>query len=351
MCLNDTNKGMILKKKHKSAIRDLLYGTLYHSGFNGLFQALRGRRRGIICYHNVLPVASLEPVGRYQVDVTRDVMAAHLRLLTKKFTILPIAEMEDPRARGLFLHFDDGMLNNHTTVLPLLEDFKLTALFAVCPAFVNKEIPHIWRDHFYLILRKFIGKSVFLPMDDYGHGLSVSDHNLLTLESDFKKWLYANRVSDIYAVIRAICDRNRIAYTVEDLDPLRFRFMDWTQVRDLQQRGHVIASHTHTHRVMKFLSLEEKLAEFSESKAVLEQNLPTTIRHIVYPYGGPDEIDAETVVAARQAGYQAGYINVGQPYLGNTPLAVPRFSLPCSRKSPHLYAVASGLDAVLKGKW
>ncbi len=350
MCLNDTNKGMILKKKHKLALRDLLYGGLYHSGFNGLFQALRGRRRGIICYHNVLPAENLKPVGRYQVDITRDVMAAHLRFLTRKFTVLPIAAMEDPKARGLFLHFDDGMLNNHTTVLPLLEDFKLTALFAVCPAFVDGKIPHIWRDHFYLILRKFTGKSIFLPMDDYRHGIRVSDHNLLTLESDFKKWLYANRISDVYAIIRVICDRNRIAYAVDDFDPLRFRFMDWPQIQELQRRGHVIASHTQTHRVIKFLSFEEKLAEFSESKAVLEQNLPVKISHVVYPYGGPDEVDAQTVEAARQAGYQAGYINVSQPYLGSTPLAVPRFSLPYSRKSPHLYAMTSGLDAMLKGK-
>lgn len=341
---------MTVQRKVRNTLKNSLYGTLYYSGMGRLYQSFYGRERGVICYHNVLPVKRLQPVGRYLVDVSRDAMIRHLKFLTSHFKLPPIEEISNPKAKGFFLTFDDGMLNNYTVLLPLLEEFRIKAMFAVCPAFVNGELPHIWRDHFFLILRKFIGKEIHWPVNDYQQRIPVTESNQLVLESGFKKWIYENQVSNVYEVLRDMCRRNEIPYQQEPFDPLRFQFMNWTQLRELQSLGHVIASHTHSHQVLKLLSQNDKMKELKLSKQILEQQLDTKITTIIYPYGGPAEVDAETTETARQAGYQTGFINVNQPYLGNTPMALPRFSLPLSHSQAQLHSIAIGLTDRLKGK-
>ncbi len=240
------------------------------------------------------------------------------------------------------------MLNNYTVLLPLLEDFNIKAMFAVCPAFVNKDIPHIWRDHFFLILKRFVGKTMRFPMDNYTRHIPVTETNQLVLQSDFKKWIYENCIENVYGVIREICYQNEIPYRQESLDPLRFQFMDWLQLQELLRLGHTIASHTYSHRVLKLLSADERTKELLSSKQLLEQGLNTKITAIVYPYGGLAEVDAATIQAAHQAGYQSGFINVSQTYLGDSPMAIPRFGLPFNYSPAQLYSITTGLTEWLK---
>lgn len=323
----------------KHFLRDSWLAASYYSGLTRFYNALNGRKQGIISFHNVLPVKYLKPFDVYNVDATAAVFDYQLGFLKKHFRVLPIAELENPDVRGFFLTVDDGMLNNHEIIAPILEKHHLTALFAVCPALIDGNIPHIWRDHLYLLFQQHAGQKVLLPTNNYERPQLVEDVNQLTRQ--LKKYVYDHQIADVYGLVRAICNQNGWLYQQMDDDPLRFRFMNWQQINDLSQRGHRIASHTMTHRVLRFLPDHEKQYELEESKKQLEKHLESPVEVVVYPYGGA-EIDAITVKLAQELGYTIGLMNVQQHTLPIPALTRARFAFPPVADVPHLYAVASG---------
>ncbi|MEZ4903065.1 MAG: polysaccharide deacetylase family protein [Spirosomataceae bacterium] len=224
---------------------------------------------------------------------------------------------------------DDGMLNNYEILAPILEKHGLTALFAVCPALIDRKIPYIWRDYVFLLSQQ----GVHLP-----NGKGPADFNRQT--RDFKKYIYDNEVADIYGFIATFCVKNDI----ENLnnDPLRFTCMTWPQIQELSKRGHQIASHTTTHRVLKFLSEEEKKEELQQSKHRLEAQLKIPIDTLVYPYGSMAEIDQATVNMAKEVGYKRALMNVRAHHLEESAFTQTRFAFPNSTDHAHVYAIASG---------
>jgi|GEM_PF-1495750 len=323
----------------KHFLRDNWLTASYYLGLSRFYNAVNGRKQGIISFHNVLPVNILKPFDVYNVDATAAIFDYQLRFLKKHFRVLPISELENPHARGFFLTVDDGMFNNHEILAPILEKHNLTALFAVCPALVNGDIPHIWRDHLYLLLQQHVGQKVVLPTNNYEQTCLVEDVNQLTRQ--LKKYVYDQQIADVYGLVRAICNQNNWLYEQMNDDPLRFKFMNWLQINDLVQHGHRIASHTMTHPVLRFLSDHDKRYELGESKKQLEKHLNLRVDVVVYPYGGA-EIDVATVKIAQELGYTTGLMNVQQHPLPTPALTRPRFAFPPVADVPHLHAVASG---------
>ncbi len=330
----------------KHFIRDAWLTASYYAGLSQLYNALKGQKRGIITYHNVLPVAQLPKHDTYNVDVTAAVFEKQMVFLKNNFNIRPIDELSDASSNGFFLTVDDGMLNNHEILSPILEKYDLTALFAVCPAMIDQTLPHIWRDHFFLLFKQFEGTDIFLPFNGYATAFRYSSAN--EAHAAMRKHVYTHKIADVYGLLKEVCAKNNIVYKKIDDTPLRYGFMDWQQVSALQQKGHTIASHTMTHRILKFLSEDEKRYELAESKRRLEEKLTTKIDWLVYPYGGPEQIDNETVRIANEAGYTLALMNVRKPVLGPTYLAQPRFALPPTANVPHLHAIVSGYKNLLK---
>jgi peptidoglycan/xylan/chitin deacetylase (PgdA/CDA1 family) len=121
----------------KHFVRDSWFTASYYTGLSQLYNALAGRKRGIVSYHNVLPVSELLSYDTYNVDVAAAVFDKQLTFLKKHFRVLPIQELENPKAQGIFLTVDDGMLNNYEILAPILAQHDFSALFAICPALID----------------------------------------------------------------------------------------------------------------------------------------------------------------------------------------------------------------------
>lgn len=328
----------------KHSIRDSWLAASYAIGVSELYKKLWGRKRGIISYHNVLPLSKLPHFDTYNVDQTVEVFEKQIQFLQKHFRILPIQELSNPKAEGFFITVDDGMANNYSLLAPILDKYDISALFAICPALVDGQYPHIWRDHLFLLLRQYQHQPIWLPFNHYREPFQVGTNGetLNKLTRKLKKYVYEQQVADIYGLLREICQKNEWSYGGSDEEPLRYQFMNWSQIQDLHRRGHSIASHTMTHRVLKFLPDHEKQYELIESKKHLENQLGASVDTIVYPYGSLAEIDESTIAIAQEAGYRLGLMNIQTHSLSNPMLALPRFAFPPIDTPAHLHAIASG---------
>ena len=232
---------------------------------------------------------------------------------------------------------------------------------------IDGQLPHIWRDHLFLLLHQAQGQEVFLPMNQYekpylitaevpspelSEGVdasarhqkkkSSSGFEINALTRRLKRYVYEKQISDVYSLVREICEKNGWPYASIDYDPLRYQFMNRTQMQELPKRGHRLASHTMTHRILRFLSEEEKEYELVESKKRLESQLDHAVDILVYPYGSRAEVDKASIRAAAEAGYQTGLMNIRRHSLTPADLTQPRFALPPVVDAAHLHTIVSG---------
>ncbi|HEX5532476.1 MAG TPA: polysaccharide deacetylase family protein [Actinomycetales bacterium] len=63
------------------------------------------------------------------------------------------------------------------------------------------------------------------------------------------------------------------------------RMLDWSQVRELADRGHEIGAHTVTHPQLDVLPAHESAKEIRGSKERLEDRLADPVRSFAYPHG------------------------------------------------------------------
>jgi len=151
-----------LKKQLKSIGKDVLLGSFHNLGMSSrLIDNKAKAGKLILTYHNVLPDGEMTPFYTNNVDVTTLAFEFQIKTLIDQFGIQPAHKINDPDQTGIFISFDDGMLNNIEIVEPILAKYNVTAMFAICTGLVESTIDFIWRDYLYLILKEIKGEKYF----------------------------------------------------------------------------------------------------------------------------------------------------------------------------------------------
>lgn len=97
-----------------------------------------------LCYHSVAPEGAL------YLTVTEELFERHLRTLRDRGYVAGDLTTLGDLAAGravpptVFITFDDGFRDNHTTVMPLLEAYGMGALVFVLPPLVDSGAPLRW---------------------------------------------------------------------------------------------------------------------------------------------------------------------------------------------------------------
>ena len=84
-------------------------------------------------------------------------------------------------------------------------------------------------------------------------------------------------------------------------------FMTWSELGEMANNGMNIGSHTHTHRLLGYLSATEQEKELSISKDILEARLARKIMSVAYPIGSQVAYSQETCAIAAKLGYRWGF--------------------------------------------
>lgn len=265
----------------------------------------------ILTYHRVvtdreIAAQSIQP-GMY---VTQEVFAAHMRFLTKHFTVLSFAELLalwdeqrwDAGARYCVVTFDDGWLDNYLYAFPVLSAFRIPATVFLPTGFIGTS-DWFWPEK----ISWLAGQSFRCP---YAERIRV--------QTELKQrtgWAGAERVlegqEDIDALIESCKTQSQewiTSFTASWADLLGVRWpaerqvVTWDEVREMSAAGISFGSHSVSHRILPALSKEEIRLEAVESWETLSGQSVRAVPVFCYPNGDwSDEV--ERCVAA--AGYRA----------------------------------------------
>ncbi|MCM0758014.1 polysaccharide deacetylase family protein [Sporomusa sphaeroides DSM 2875] len=104
------------------------------------------------------------------------------------------------------------------------------------------------------------------------------------------------------------------------------RTMNWNQLKAWRAAGMEIGSHTLEHPFLTQCDETRLDKEFRDSKAILQENLGSTIEFLCYPYGFFDD---KTIHAARKNGYKGALaIYDNAPLWRQDLFALPRIPIP-----------------------
>lgn len=248
----------------------LVAGALHYSGVSRLLTKLNLPSNGYvraINYHQTLP----ENATNFE---------RHLALYRRHFVgvsrddlsqLLKTGTWKHDKP-GLLLGFDDGMKSNYEVAAPLLEKYGFVGWFYVPAGLID------------------------CPPTEQRAFADAHDLPGALVETPASDGRYA---------------------------------MTWDQLGDLVRRGHVVGSHTMTHRRMSSsLTAEELRREIVDSKALIEQKLGSACDSFCWVGGEETSYSAEAAKVIAGAGYTFGFqTNAGLTTRDTHPLQINRTNI------------------------
>jgi len=171
------------------------------------------------------------------------------------------------------LSFDDGLIENYTVILPLLEKYKIKAVFFINPSFVGNN--HFLNKHLKSILIEELKKT--------SQNHIIWDKIRVKKNENLKTAIFNRELS------------NNFIFDLFDCIPFDFKnyiqhqpvYMNLNQIQELLDKGHFLGGHTMTHPYLNKLSEGFKFAIRSNLKSVLPLIKPRLKK---YNFNGLDYI-------------------------------------------------------------
>lgn len=232
-------------------------------------------------------------------------------------------ELQLPR-KAVVVTFDDGFADNLEIAAPILNRLGIPATFYIISDCADgRTLPWFVR------LRHALWTTQRHEWSDpIGAGRTFPTRST---EDRRKAFIHACRQ---YVKQGATAQRAYVAAVERQLEieplPPDGLMLTWDQVRQLQNMGHTIGSHTLTHPNLALADSDMLAAEVGESKRRLERELGRTVDHFSYPNPAVEpNFNAASHAAVAGAGYRTAVTCVpGSVQPANDPLALNRMWVP-----------------------
>lgn len=325
-----------------------LYGLSLRSGLSGLLLNKKVKNNKlIITYHNVLPSSELTNFFTNNVDVSETTFEFQIKSLLGKYKIQPAIKIIDPERNGIFLSFDDGMYNNVEIIAPVLKKYGITAMFGICSGLVQRNIEFIWRDIIFLMLKSLMNKKLIVSDMPALSGTVINENNLNKTAAALTEHIEKNNKMDrVYEYLGEILLSNNLILNRGSFSQLRYSPMDLPDIKYLQSQGHLIVSHTHTHRKLSMLSDTELGNELQISKDYFEAELGQC-ETLVYPYGSQNEVNDRVRNFAADSGYKSAFVNTMKGFEKDN-LFIPRINMGNVTSKSQFFGILAGLNKLLR---
>ncbi len=267
----------------------------------------------VLTYHRVAAWEGSSPVDQDITDATPEQFERQIAFLAQQFQFVGIDDL-DAFARGaplpdnpVLVTFDDGYLECHSVVLPILRRHGARATFFVSTSYLERG-RMFWWDFIGQVVRRCREERVELRYPqllrlDFAHDRESASRTLLQL-------VKRHPGLDLERFLGQLLDATRVAWSAEEERELADRLlMRWPHVAELLAAGMDVQSHTRTHRVLQTLSPSHLRDELEGSRRELEERLGRPVSAIAYPVGYPLAHLDHLRHALRVSGYRWGFTN------------------------------------------
>jgi peptidoglycan/xylan/chitin deacetylase (PgdA/CDA1 family) len=281
----------------------------------------------ILMYHSVRdnPQDCADSIGTANIHAAEkfrkqmEVLARNYNPVTVEDIRLYLAGERKVPKRPVVVTFDDGYADNFEVAAPVMNRLGIPGSFYLTAASVDTG-----RLPWFCNLRHALATTRKRSwVDSAGRTWTLNDDvqraGAFAAECETLTQLAGSVQQEALRAIETNLD-------VEPFVPSKRLMMTWEQARKLREGGHVVGSHSLTHPNLAYVPDHELMHELTESKSMMERELPGATVHFAYPAAALAKSWTEqTVAACRQAGYESALTTArGLARRGDDPLALRR---------------------------
>lgn len=319
----------------------------------------------VVTYHGVLPDSyratdpfldnSLLTVAQFR---------SQLKLLKKRYNVIPpdhfrawlggSAELPD---RAVLLTCDDGLFNNLSVMLPLLEEEGLSCLFFVTGQSGEETSSMLWYVELYLMMMNAAAgargsESGFTRIPDIHADLSTRRADWLDLVTQLSRLDGAERMDWLAQAADCWGLRGewKTRYLAEETLQQRFRVLQTSELKNLFGRGMAIGAHTLSHPVLSEQSSNSARTEIVNCRQKLEQCIQGCVWALAYPFGNDASVGMREYQFAMDAGYECAFNNTEGTLIPASRFSLPRVHITADMTPEVFEAHVSGFHEMLRHK-
>ncbi len=330
----------------------------------GVFRRTSASGLAVVTYHGILPPGYVPVDDGFDGNlVTPEMFRRQIRLLKNNYSVISPEQFLLWREqkvtlppRSVLLTCDDGLLNNLTEMLPVLENEGVRCLFFVTGASAGNAPVTLWYEELFLLMLHAAAG----PFEISANGLEIS--GVLAGREQRRElwWKSVKRLSQVNAEdrkefleavrVHLSPDDHGIHFPAVDV-PLqrRFRLLNPSELKQLQSAGMTIGAHTMSHPVLSCLPVNLAGAEIAESRAHLEAVLEKRIWAFAYPFGDQQSVTPGIFDMAKEAGFAAAFLNYGGGLGADLPaFSIPRIHVTASMSLSEFEAHVAGFHSLLQ---
>ncbi len=270
-----------------------------------------------VMYHYIRPDVSKPPYDYYHLSL--EDFRAQLDFFEEEFGFVEskafLESFKKPceLPEGVVLTFDDGLIDHYEWVLPELKQRDLWGIFYVStqPLTGNRALD-VHRIH--NLIGTTDAQRVLDRLESVVEERMIADKH----RNEFQKHTYikqdnADSVTKVKRLLNYYISyehRSSILSKLTSTFPeaeigVNEYYMTEGQLKELQESGMILGSHSVSHRVFSTLSDTEQRKEIGNSFEFLDSNLgELTPRTFCYPYGGDHTYNQETIQILDELGCQ-----------------------------------------------
>jgi len=245
----------------------------------------------ILMYHRVCrPEELFYPLqdGMY---VRPETFKMHCEFLKKNCNVILVDELiqklakkESLPKRSIAITFDDGWKDNLENAFPVLKSLGLPATIFLPTDYIDSS-KLFWTDE--------IARALELTPEVFANYPELAQLQSQPLNEQLERvlaFLFSLSLDKREQQVKELIQKLPANGTRE--------FLTWTEVTKLESFGIKVGSHSHTHRLFKELSKEERIEEFEQSREILWAKSLLTSNVFVFPGGSHTaEMDTECTTA------------------------------------------------------
>ena len=199
--------------------------------------------------------------------------------------VLEHLERKKPFPPGSFaITFDDGFENNVSIAAPVLKKYKIPSMIYLTTDFIQNNRMS-WIDRIEYAIQNSKNSKIKLHQTQIVYSLNNIDEKITFLKF-IRQYVKKTPTIDPNLFANQVCTDLGIPDILSSDDPLDLK-LTWSQIKSINMTDELLSfgGHSHTHRILSFLTLDDLNYELDTSISLMKQMSGIDSIHYSYPEG------------------------------------------------------------------